>query len=91
MVNKPLLNPVISWLTACRWPAVGASAPLPNSSGLKGRNAAACRVTLIDWARSHGDNAPAGPPAAFDRRGETGACWGFVVNVFSTIVAIALP
>jgi len=33
---------------------VGASDPVPNSSRLKGRNAAACRVTLIDCARIQG-------------------------------------
>src|SRR5262249_57778055 len=85
------INQVLSLLTAWMLPAVGASAPEPNSSALNGRNAAACRVTLMDCTRSQGNMTPAGAPAAFGGGVKTGACPAVVVNVFSINVAIALP
>src|ERR1700733_13812360 len=49
------------------WPSEGIAAPVPNSSRLKGRSAAAWRVTLIDCARSQGNNTGAGPATTFGR------------------------
>jgi hypothetical protein len=63
-------------LTARMWPSEGEAAPVPNSSRLKGRNAAACRVTLMDWARNHGPSTPGTPLARGARRGVPPDCGG---------------
>src|SRR6202044_3971857 len=49
------------------WPSDGIAAPVPNSSRLKGRSAAAWRVTLVDCARNQGNNTGAGPVTTLGR------------------------
>src|ERR1700733_2472259 len=77
------------------WPSEGIAAPVPNSSRLKGRSAAAWRVTLIDCARSQGNNTGAAPAAACSRLREgrftrivvSGKISGSVAIVFSFSVS----
>src|SRR5271170_5334580 len=88
MCNKPRRKPVMSLFTACVCPAVGASAPLPNSSARNGLNAAACRVTLIDCARSQGNTTGAGPLSAVCRFDGAGTTRVVAFGSVSIIVAI---